>query len=64
MYECKDKGSGLISGFCREEEELCPILKHHATYAGNSLTTFRENVSAPSSKVKKSKKASWISGRC
>jgi hypothetical protein len=58
--EYKDKGTDLISGFCREEDEFSPIIRYYAVYTGNSLTTFRYNISVPPSRVKKSK-VSWIS---
>jgi len=54
----------VISGFRRKVFEICPLLGHYAVYSGNSLPTFRDNISVPSSSVKKSKKArfsSWIS---
>jgi len=63
-YEYKDKGTCLISGFCRYEDELCPILGYYAAYSGNSLMTFRDKVSVPSSRIKKFKTPSWISWPC
>jgi hypothetical protein len=46
----------VISGFGRDTDEICPLLGYNAASSGNSLPTFRENVSVPSSRVKKSKK--------
>jgi len=31
----------VISGFRREGNEICSLLRYHALYTGNSLTTFR-----------------------
>jgi len=36
--------------------EICALLGYYAAYSGNSLLTFRDNLSVPSSWVKKSKK--------
>jgi len=35
--------------------DICTILGYYAAYSGNSLPTFRDNLSVPSSRVKKSK---------
>jgi len=45
-YEC------VISGFRHEADDDCPILGHYAVSSGNSLPTFRGNLSVPSSGVK------------
>jgi len=45
----------MISGFRREVAENCALLGHYATNSGNSLPTFREDLSVPSSKVNKTK---------
>ena len=42
----------LISRFRREVDENCAPLGYYAAYSGNSLPTFRDNLSAPSSRVK------------
>jgi hypothetical protein len=48
------------SGFCRETDEICPLLACYLALSGNSVVTFRDNLSAPSSRVKKSKNyTSW-----
>ena len=44
----------FISGFRRDVDEICPLLGYYAASCGNCLTTFRGNVSVPSSSVKKS----------
>jgi hypothetical protein len=46
----------VISGFRREANEICASLGYCAAYGGNSLPTFRDNLTVPSSRVKKSKK--------
>jgi hypothetical protein len=43
----------VISGLRREVDENCAILGHHAASSGNFLPTFRDNLSVPSSRVKK-----------
>jgi len=45
----------LTSGFRREEDENCALLGYYAASTGNFLPTFRDNLSAPSSRVKKAK---------
>jgi hypothetical protein len=42
----------LISGFRRDADEICALLGYYAASCGNCLTTFRDNVSVPSSPVK------------
>jgi hypothetical protein len=37
----------LISGFRRDAEESCALLKYYATPCGNCLPTFRDKVSVP-----------------
>jgi hypothetical protein len=46
----------MISGFVRNVHEICALLRYYAVSNGNPLPTFRDNVSVPSSRVKKSKK--------
>jgi hypothetical protein len=43
----------LISGFRREVDEICALLGYYAASCGNFLRTFWDNVSVPSSRVKK-----------
>jgi hypothetical protein len=49
-YKC------VISGFRREVHENCALLGYYAAHSGNTLPTFRDNLSVPSSSFKKSKK--------
>jgi hypothetical protein len=49
----------VYSGFRRDADEICTLLGYYAASSGNLLPTFRDNVSVPSSKVKKSKKSGW-----
>ena len=44
-----------MSDFRREVDETCAPLGYYAAYGGNSLPTFRDNLSVSSSRVKKSK---------
>jgi len=44
----------VISGFRRDIDEICALLGHYAAYSGNFLPKFRDNLSAPSSRVKNS----------
>jgi hypothetical protein len=44
--------SRLNSGFRREVDENCALLCYYAASSGNSLPTFRGNLSTPSSKVR------------
>jgi hypothetical protein len=46
----------MIRGFRRDADEICVLLGHYAAWNDNPLLTFRDNVSAPSSRVKQSKK--------
>jgi hypothetical protein len=46
----------FILGFHREMDEICALLGYYAAYGGNLLPMFRDNLSALSSMVKKSKK--------
>jgi hypothetical protein len=56
--EADIKGVTVNSGLHRDADEICDILGYNATSSGNPLRTFRENISVPSSRVKKSKKTS------
>jgi hypothetical protein len=59
--QCRHKDLKIVaSGFRRVVNEICALLGYYATSSGNPFTTFRDNVSVPSSKVKKFKKASWL----
>jgi hypothetical protein len=47
----------VISGFRRDVDKKCPLLGCYAASGCNPLPTFRDNVSVPPSKVKKSSEA-------
>jgi hypothetical protein len=47
---------GLISAFHCDVGEICTLLGYNAAFNGSSLLTFRDNISVPSSSVKKFKK--------
>jgi len=44
----------------KETKENCALLRHDAAFSGNSLPTFRNNPSVPSSGIKKSKKKAFF----
>jgi hypothetical protein len=44
----------VISGFRRDGDEICALLRYYAASCGNCLLTFRDNISVSSSRVKKS----------
>jgi hypothetical protein len=46
----------VTSGFRRDADENYTFLGYNAASSGNPLPTFRDNISVPSSRVKKSKK--------
>ena len=41
-----------MSGFRRDDDEICALLGYYAASCGNCLLTFRDKVSVPSSRVK------------
>jgi hypothetical protein len=43
-------------GFRRDVDEICALLGYYAASSGNSVPTFRDNLSVPFSKNRKSKK--------
>jgi len=49
----------VISGFRREVDENCVLMGYYVASSGNSLPTFRDNLSVPSSGVK-NPKGFWI----
>jgi hypothetical protein len=49
----------VISGFRRDVDEICALLGCYAASSGNPLPTSRDNVSVPSSRVKKSGLPRW-----
>jgi hypothetical protein len=40
-----------ISGFSRELDEICALLGYYTVYSGNSLPTFWDDMSIPSSRT-------------
>ena len=42
----------VVSGFRREGDQNCALLDYYAASIGNSLPTFRDNLSVPSSRFK------------
>jgi hypothetical protein len=42
----------VISGIRRDVDEMCALLGCYAALSGSSVPTFRDNLSAPSSRVK------------
>jgi hypothetical protein len=53
--------TAMISGFRRDADEICALIGYNAASGGNPLPTFRDNVSVPSSSLKKSKKTDTLS---
>jgi hypothetical protein len=47
----------VILGFRSDADKICALLGCYAASSDNPLPTFRDNVSFPSSRVKKSKEA-------
>ena len=45
----------VASGFRRHVDEICTLLGYYTALSGNSAQMFRDNLSVPSSRVKKSK---------
>ena len=50
----------VISGFPRGVTEVFALLGFYEAYSGNSIPTFRDNLSVPSSRIKQSKKMGLI----
>ena len=46
----------MISGFRREVQEISAFMGYYAAHSGNSLPTFRDNVSVPYSRINRPKK--------
>jgi hypothetical protein len=42
----------VISGFRRDVSEICALLECYAAFSGSLVSTFRDNLSVPSSRVK------------
>ena len=43
----------VISGFRRDVAEICALLGYYAALSGSSVLSFQENLSVPSSRIKK-----------
>jgi hypothetical protein len=56
VYNTDSLSFSMRSGFCRNVDEICGLLRYYAASNGNPLLTFRDSVLVPSSRVKKSKK--------
>ena len=41
----------VISGFLREVDKISSLLGYHATYIGNFVPTFRDNISGQESRI-------------
>jgi hypothetical protein len=37
----------VTSGFCRDVDDICPLLGYYAASSGNPLPTFQDNLSGP-----------------
>jgi hypothetical protein len=48
----------MISGFCHDVDEICALLGCYAVSSGNPLPVFRNDLSVPSSRVRKSNETS------
>jgi hypothetical protein len=49
----------VVSGFRRDVDEICALLGYYAALSGGSVPRFRDNLSVPSSRIKKSKKKGY-----
>jgi hypothetical protein len=47
-----EQNFSTISGFHHEVDEICALLQNYAAHSDNSLPTFRDNLSIPSSSLK------------
>jgi hypothetical protein len=56
----QDNSSCVISGFRRDIQQICGLLGYYGALSASSVPTFRDNVSAPCSRVTKSKKKVFI----
>jgi hypothetical protein len=50
----------VISGFGHNVHEICALPGYYAALNGTSVPTFRDNLSVPSSRVKKFKKKGFL----
>jgi hypothetical protein len=50
----------VISGFRRDADKVCALLRHYAALSGSSVATFRDILSLPYSRVKTYKKKAFF----
>jgi hypothetical protein len=50
----------MTSGFRHDVEEICAFLGYYAAWTGNSVQTFRDNLSVPSSRGRKSEEKAFF----
>jgi hypothetical protein len=55
LFYVSEMQLSVISGFRCDADEICALLGYNAASSGNPLPMFRDNVSVPSSRVKKPK---------
>ena len=53
MFSVQANKQSVISGFRRDVDESCALLGYYAASSDHPLPTFQDNVSVPSSRVKK-----------
>jgi hypothetical protein len=49
----------MIPGFCTDVNEICTFLRYYTAQGSNSVPTFGDNLSVPSSRVKKHSWTYW-----
>jgi hypothetical protein len=54
------ESGSVISGFRRDVDEMYDLLGYYAALSGNALLTFRDNISVPSSRVKKQRRGDFF----
>jgi hypothetical protein len=57
----KQDAECMIAGFRRDADEICALLGYYAALIGSPVPTFRDNISVPSLRVKKSKTKAFFS---
>jgi hypothetical protein len=56
IQKCERHPASVISDFRRDADEICALLGYNGASSGHPLPTLRDDVSVPSSRVKKSEK--------
>ena len=51
FFVCNGDVICVISGFRRDVDEICALLRCYAVLNGSSVPTFQDNLSVPSSRV-------------